>query len=149
MKRVLLWIGVLFFGAYGGLMAWTAVAFLWVTTAAGTGGLGAVSAGVDPFVLLFWIAGITVNRMVAARARRAGGLARRLHKLHLALAFLFAATAIVTLGALATRGASLGSSWFLMGFIAAMAMFAAHFIVLAAVLALLARQGAPAVGSSA
>ena len=147
MKQVLLWIGVLVFGAYGAVMAWTAAAFGWVMTAnAGSGGIGAVSAGFGPLLLIFWVAGIAVNRMVVARARAAGGLARRLHKSHLALAFLFAAAAIATLGSLLAFGSRFDSRTFTVAIFTVSAIFALHFLVLAAALALLARNLPPSGG---
>jgi hypothetical protein len=132
LTRLLLWIGVVVFGGCGALMAWTAAAFSWTLTS-GAGGLGAVSASLGPLELLLWIAGIAVNRAVAARARAAGGLARRLHKIHLGLAFLFAAVAIGTLAGMALLGGVV-----LLGFIGAAVIFAIHLLVLAAALALLA-----------
>ena len=141
MKRGLMWIGVLAFGACGALMAWTAVAFGWVMTGAtGSGGIGAVSAGFGPQLLLSWMAGIAVNRMVAARARAAGGLARRLHKAHLAMAFLFAAIVIATLFGLVSLAARFDSRVFIAAVISASAIFALHFVVLAVALAMLASR---------
>ena len=132
--RLLLWIGVVVFGGCGAFLAWTAAAFSWIL-ASGSGGLGAVSASLGPLELLLWVAGIAVNRAVAARARAAGGLARRLHKTHLGLAFLFAAVAIGTLAGMAILGGV-----FFLGFIGATVIFALHLLVLAAALALLASR---------
>lgn len=144
-----MWIGALAFGAYGALMVWTAVAFAWIAVAPGGGGLGAVSTSVGPHLLLPWIAGIAVNRMVVARARAAGGMARRLHKSHLVMAFVFAAIVIATLFGLVSLTARFDSRVFIAAVTAASAIFALHFIVLAVALALLARWVRPVEDPSA
>ena len=117
--------------------------FVVETVREGSGGLGAVSAGVSEALVVIVLAvpvPVVLNRLLRRWARSTEGAARRLHRLHSIALWLFFGFAGLAVALLMRSAAGGGGLAIFNLFIGVWMLYAVQFLLLGVVLALYARS---------